>query len=197
MRSLIKEYSNIYPESEYAFLNEDMPFAEVGTQIMNTVRLFGREAERTAANIVGQTKKVGRAAVDTMNPFMSISGMQNNIDQMNLKIQKDLASIDERYPDVLEALWRTAQLTDFQAFLFMLNPALYLGTKTIPRTLSFTVDALSGIAGVRGNPLQVGLRNATFAANRLTTARGPGSNQDASSGGGTSGDMGGDMGGDY
>lgn len=192
MRTLLKEYEDV--------LNEDMPFAGVGREIMNTARLLGREVERNAANIVGQTKKVGRAAVDTINPLMSVEGMKNNVDQMNLKIQKDLAAVDERYPDVIEALWRTAQLTDFQAFLFMLNPALYLGTKTIPQTLSFTVDALSNIAGVRGNPVSSGLQTVAHAANRLTNAAGPGSNQDASSGGGSGGygDYGGDMGGgDY
>lgn len=186
-KSLLVEYEDIYPMDSYGLLNEEMPMAGVWRQLINPVRLLGREAERTAANIIGHSKRIGKAAVDTVNPFMSVSGMASNSREQVENIEKTLAAIDERYPDVIAALWQTAQLTDVQAFLFMLNPSLYLGSKTFPKTLNFTVDALSTISGNRNN-LFARTINRSFgpqsAIAQATRVGGPMANQPASAGGG-------------
>lgn len=199
MISILEDYKEFFTDSEQDFLEEQMPFAGAFQQIGNFGRLIGREVERTAANVGGHAKKVAGAAVDVFNPFLSVDGMKQNAKAMDDQIKQSLEQVDEKYRDVIEWLWATAQLTDFQAFLFFLNPAVYLGTKTMPKALGASIGLLGNVAGFQANhPLMAYSRRFTNAINTVTTARGPGANQPAGmSGGGYGGSYGGDFGGDY
>lgn len=194
---MIQEYQDVLDVQEFSLIVEDMPFARIGQRLTNTARLFGRELERNITNTAGQIQKVSKATVDAVNPFISFPHMSSNAKEMDTKIQQRLAAVDERYADAIAALWQSAQLTDFQAFLFMLNPALYLGTKTLPKSLNFAVNALATATGQTNNTVVTRISNATQGMGRLTTVGGPGANQAASYSGGGYGSYGGDFGGDY
>jgi hypothetical protein len=196
-RNMIQEYQEVLDVQEFALLTEDMPFARIGTRLANTARLFGRELERNVSNAVGQSVKVGQAALDTVNPFITFPHMSKKAKEMDQKIEQRLAAIDERYADAIAALWQSAQLTDFQAFLFMLNPALYLGTKTLPKALNFTVSALATATGQENNRFVRGVTRGLSTANQISTVGGPMANQPASYSGGGYGGGYGDYGGDY
>lgn len=189
-KQMILEYQDVLDINEFVVLTEDMPFARSFQRIGNTARLFGRELERNVTNIAGQTAKVGQAALDTVNPFISFPRMKEKASEMDKAIEQRLAQVDERYADAIAALWQSAQLTDFQAFLFMLNPALYLGTKTLPKALNFTVGALATASGTQNNRYVRQVTNTLGTANRLTTMGGPGANQGASYSGGGYGSYG-------
>lgn len=202
-RQMTLEYQDIIDVQEFILLTENMPFARIGNRLVNTARLVGREAERNATNIVGQGTKVVQATADTLNPFVSLNKMKEKANEMDKKIFDRLKQVDARYADAIAALWQSVQLTDFQAFLFMLNPAVYLGAKTLPQAMGFAVNALATASGQTNSPIAMAASRATSAMNTVTTAGGPGANQDASmsgggyGGGGYGGDFGGDYGGDY
>jgi len=196
-KRMIQEYQDVLDVQEFSLLVEDMPFSRIGQRLVNTARLFGREFERNVTNTAGQIQKVSKATVDTVNPFISFPHMKANSKEIDDKIQQKLAAIDERYADAIAALWQSAQLTDFQTFLFMLNPALYLGTKTLPKSINFAVNALATATGQTDNAIVRRVTNATQAANRITSVGGPMANQQASYSGGGYGGYGGDYGGDY